>query len=328
MLQQRFRKQREQREARLRQRRVNSFVKKRQRMHWGMYAASEDSDSCGLQFDCVYTTCTARMRQRLVEVEILFRYTVTDREAEYYFPISEVGSLQRIDVFFKQGTSPAVEFKKMEGRLYEQLEDGLTQPWEDPKEQLDLEAMDQEDDARSETSTLLSWWKGDPKAKVRQEAEKKRKDEEAKKIFYFFGTSPELKDLQVGKDCQVKVKYVVSTYTERQKYDDAVLYNFYMPLTVFNITPNRWDITVEMPEHIRRIRPKQTHQRVWADLNGKRATVRFHEGYKIPLEDEMFVLQVELGDPIEPRCADPMALFIFATFIGLMVWFSLTKDLH
>eukprot|EP01065_Artemidia_motanka_P011975 TRINITY_DN1652_c2_g1_i1.p1 TRINITY_DN1652_c2_g1~~TRINITY_DN1652_c2_g1_i1.p1 ORF type:complete len:324 (+),score=83.27 TRINITY_DN1652_c2_g1_i1:123-1094(+) len=322
MLQQRYRKQRELREQKLRQRRINSFVRKRRRMHWGMYNANEESPECGLQFDCVYSSCNVLMRQRFVEVEISYRFSCTSREAEYYFPISEVGALQHIEVHFKQ----AGPMQRMECQLYEQLEDGMIQPYESQKDRFDADSLD--DDAQSESQSLMSsWWRGDPKKKAREAADKRRADEDAKKSFYFFGTSPELKNLQVGKDVLVVVKYVVLTYSEKVKYDDTVLTCFLLPLTVFNVTPNRWDINVEMPENIRRIRPKLAHQRVWADLNGRRAAVRMVEGYKLPLEDEYFILQVELGDPIEPRCADPVAIFIFATFIGLMVWFSLTKDL-
>eukprot|EP00756_Hemistasia_phaeocysticola_P007108 Hpha_TRINITY_DN14124_c0_g3::TRINITY_DN14124_c0_g3_i1::g.10964::m.10964 len=323
MLQQRYRKQRELREQRRRQARINSFVRKRQKMHWGMYNASDESPDCGLQFDCLFTSCKVVMRKRYAEVEITTRYQVASREAEYYFPVSEVGNLKSIEIRWKQG-GPGIELQRMDCQLYEQLEDGLTQPYEKPEP-----IFDDDDTAsvKSEASSLLSYFRGDPAKKARDEAERKRRDDERRKMYYFFGTGPKLKEMTVGKDVTVQIKYVVATYTEKMKYDDTVLTNFMLPLTVFNSSPNRWDITVDMPENIRRIRPKLQHQRIWSDMNGRKATVHLQEGYKLPLEDEYLILQVELGDPIEPRCADPVALFIFATFIGLMVWFSLTKDL-
>jgi len=324
MLQQRYRQKREQREQRRRQARINSFVRKRQRMHWGMYNANEESPDCGLQFDCLFTSCKILMRKKYAEVEYTTRYYASSRECEYYFPVSEIGHVKQVEIWWKQG-GPGVEMERMECQFYEQHEDGLTQPYEkiEPIE----EDFDDNASVKSEASSLLSYFRADPVKKAKEEAEKRRKEEERKKTYYYFGTSPGLKELTVGKDVTVQVRYIVSTYTEKMKYDDTVLTNFMLPLTIFSAPPNRWDISVEMPENIRRIRPKQQHQRLWSDLNGRKATVHLSDGYQLPLEDEYLILQVELGDPIEPRCADPVALFIFATFIGLMVWFSLTKDL-
>eukprot|EP01059_Diplonema_ambulator_P035492 TRINITY_DN8363_c0_g1_i2.p1 TRINITY_DN8363_c0_g1~~TRINITY_DN8363_c0_g1_i2.p1 ORF type:complete len:316 (+),score=121.45 TRINITY_DN8363_c0_g1_i2:142-948(+) len=266
----------------------------------------------GEQLVCKYTTSVVKIRHTNAIVELTFRYACDVQGVEYYFPMCEVGRITSLQVLWKQGGATA-ELKQMKGSLYEQTPDGITRPWVD----------EEEDDNNSETQSLLGSWFSSTES-----AEAKKKKDADRPFYYFFGTSPELMELTPGHDLVIKVIYVVSCRVEKQKFEEKDLVTFVMPLTIFNNPPDRWDIQIEMPEFIRRVTPKLNTQKIWPEITGRRATIRFSDHYTLPLEDEYLILQTELGEPIEPRCADPVALFIFATFIGLMVWFSLTKDLH
>ena len=305
MLGARYKKALEVREKKAKEARVKRFVNKRSKMHWGMYELES-----GEQMECTYTTVNIKVKHVTALVDITYRYKCSAESAEYYFPMCEVGNLKSMAVTWKQGTA-STPLESMTGALYEQTEDGVTRPW--------VPENDPEPEGDDDTKSLLGSWFGAPPP------EKKGKD---KRFYYFFGTSPGLTSLEVGKDIIVNVQYVVKCKTERTKYEDKDLIIFFQPLTIFSQSPNRWDIHFEMPDFIRRIRPRLATQKLWADITGKRASIHLQDDYKIPLQDESMILQVELGEPIEPRCADPVALFIFATFIGLMLWFSLTKDLH
>ncbi|KAJ9469410.1 hypothetical protein DIPPA_31991 [Diplonema papillatum] len=307
MLGARYRKAFEAREKKQKEARVRRFVTKRRRMHWGMYTLEGD------QLPCKFTTAHVRIRHSTAVVELTYRYACDTSSAEYYFPMSEVGNLKSLNVQWKQGAATA-EMRTMTGTLYEQRSDGETRPWTKENEAADS-------DGESETQSLLgSMFSSKPKPKTVPLSERTN--------YYFFGTSPELMDLVPGKDVVVKVSYVVACATERQQMEERDLVVFVMPLTVFSHPPDRFEVVIEARDFIRRVRPQIHAHRIWTDITGRKATVRLHEGFALPLEDEYFTLNIELGEPIEPRCADPVALLIFATFIGLMLWFSLTKDLH
>eukprot|EP01060_Flectonema_neradi_P028166 TRINITY_DN3789_c0_g1_i1.p1 TRINITY_DN3789_c0_g1~~TRINITY_DN3789_c0_g1_i1.p1 ORF type:complete len:306 (+),score=39.98 TRINITY_DN3789_c0_g1_i1:53-970(+) len=305
MLGARYKKALEVREKKAKEARVKRFVNKRSKMHWGMYELES-----GEQMECTYTTVNITVNHVTALVDITYRYKCSSKSAEYYFPMCEVGNLKSMSVTWKQG-SASTPLEVMTGSLYEQTDDGITRPWVPENE------PEQDDD---ETKSLLGSWFGSSPPPPKKEKEKR--------FFYFFGTSPGLTSLEVDRDIIVNVQYVTKCKTERAKYEDKDLIVFYQPLTIFSHSPNRWNIRFEMPDFIRRIRPRLTSQKLWADITGKRASVHLQDDYRLPLEDEAVVLLIELGEPIEPRCADPVALFIFATFIGLMLWFSLTKDLH
>ena len=274
-------------------------------MHWGVYNKEGD------QMACTYTTVKVRIRGNQSVVEITYRYKLDGANAvEYYFPMCEVPGLDTLQVQYKQENSQ-IPFTHMSGKLYEQTPDGETKAWTAPEEE--------EEDA-SETQSLLGSFFGG--------AKKASSDKSRAIFYYFYGTSPELEELDGTKDLLVKIVYVSTCKVEKQQYEENDIVNFSLPLTIFSQPPNQWDVQLEMRDFIRKIRPKLQSQKVFAEITGKKAICRFHDQHPLGLEDEMLTLMIELGEPIEPHCADPVALFIFATFVGLMVWFSLTKELH
>eukprot|EP01063_Lacrimia_lanifica_P041616 TRINITY_DN9758_c0_g1_i1.p1 TRINITY_DN9758_c0_g1~~TRINITY_DN9758_c0_g1_i1.p1 ORF type:complete len:347 (+),score=153.80 TRINITY_DN9758_c0_g1_i1:101-1042(+) len=313
MLGERYKKMAEARERRAKEARVKKYVGKRSKMHWGVYSAGD-----GAQQECKHTTCMIKVKNNAALVELTYRYACKASAVEYYFPICEVGRLKSIQIQWKQGGADA-PLQVMDGELYEQTADGVTQPW---KEDETASVADSND---SESAPLFSSLFGAP-SEAGTEGEKKKDDGSA--FFYFFGTSPGLREVRQGEDIIVKVFYSVGCKSERQQFEDKDTITFTMPLTIFSQVPNKWDISVEMYDFIRRIRPKLPSQKLLPEIKGKKATVSFHELGSISLEDLYFSMNIELGEPIEPRCADPVALFIFATFFGLMLWFTLTKHLH
>ena len=46
------------------------------------------------------------------------------------------------------------------------------------------------------------------------------------------------------------------------------------------------------------------------------------------MAEYLLIVQIELGAPIRPECADPVALLILASAIGAMIFFSLTHNLE
>ena len=306
----RYRRIFEQRERRQKERRIKHFVDKRSKMHWGVYGADS-----GEQQRCTSTTVAVAVRGRQAKVEVTYRYQLDTDAVEYYFPMCEIPNLEKLQVQYKQGDGP---LQIMEGQLYEQLRDGETRPWEE-------NAPEAENDAgESETASLLGgWWGGDSGGR------KADKDEgDGAEFYYFFGTSPGLKTLDTRRDLVVKVVFEMTCKMEKQQYEDTDVVTFTLPLTIFDAPPTRWEMDVQMHDFIRRIRSKLNSQRIYPEISHKKAVVRFPDAHPVSLEDNYLQILIELGEPIEPRCADPMALFIFATFVGLMVWFSLTKELH
>lgn len=93
--------------------------------------------------------------------------------------------------------------------------------------------------------------------------------------------------------------------------------------------PDAFSARFQMPENIRRIFSVNRSHGVFPVLQGKRADLRIDidPDHPMKLEDYVYILKVELGEAITPQCADPVAVLILVTAIGMMVFFMLTRDL-
>eukprot|EP00760_Papus_ankaliazontas_P018580 PhM_4_TR1754/c0_g1_i1/m.98444 len=106
---------------------------------------------------------------------------------------------------------------------------------------------------------------------------------------------------------------------------------FALPLSVLPKSPARLHMDVHMDEPIRHVRCPNRPNSTMALLDGNKAAVSFPgvEDGSAPLvlSQYLLVVQVELGEPIVPQCADPITILILVSAIGLFIFFVLTKDL-
>ena len=145
------------------------------------------------------------------------------------------------------------------------------------------------------------------------------------------------------------VMAVAVQVTGRNLVDKNKRINSAFPMTALPVQPGSFRMTFELPENIRRIvTPNRsidflpfirgkfaeaaldvcgTSWLLSASENAQKKTSQ-HPGQPLPLTDYLFITETELGPPVEAQCADPLALFILATAIGMMVFFSLTRGLE
>ena len=102
------------------------------------------------------------------------------------------------------------------------------------------------------------------------------------------------------------------------------------PLSCCPKSPDTFAYKIEMKDNIRRVSSPNRSHPIFPYVTGKKAevTLDITPDRKIRLEDYIFVLQVELGEPITPQCADPVALLVLASAIGGMLFMTLTRDLE
>ena len=85
-----------------------------------------------------------------------------------------------------------------------------------------------------------------------------------------------------------------------------------------------------MKETIRAVSSPNRSHRIHPIIRGKRAEifVDVDPSHGAQTNDYLFIVQVELGAPIRPECADPVALLILVSAVAAMVFFSLTHNLE
>jgi len=147
-------------------------------------------------------------------------------------------------------------------------------------------------------------------------------------VYFFIAKDVFAEPLEVGEAVLVTVIYRCKNVKNAKGH-----ICFALPLSCFAIPPTAIQLTVRMEENIRKVicpnRPRSTY----VVIDEKNATVMFpgiEEGGGAPivLSQYLLVVQVELGEPIVPQCADSMTIFILVTAIGMAVFFTLTKDLR
>ena len=63
-------------------------------------------------------------------------------------------------------------------------------------------------------------------------------------------------------------------------------------------------------------------------LNNKRCEFAIDVSRKpVRVEDYLFVVDVELGEPIIPECVDPVSALVIVSVVFMTIFFLLTKDL-
>lgn len=126
-----------------------------------------------------------------------------------------------------------------------------------------------------------------------------------------------------------KVRVVLEVVTTNIVRDDGV-FSVPFPLTVISRAPDFFNYEIEMRSNIRRIfSPNRSHP-IFPYIKERKAEVALDitKDNPVRLGDYMFVLMIELGDPIVPECADPVAILVLVTAIGMILFYVLTKDLE
>jgi hypothetical protein len=105
---------------------------------------------------------------------------------------------------------------------------------------------------------------------------------------------------------------------------------FALPYTCCPKAPTQISMKARMASTIRTVTTPNRSLRVHPIIRGKRADiiVDVDAVRGAPVEDYLFIVQIELGAPLRPECADPVALLILVTAVAVMVFFGLTHALE
>ena len=127
---------------------------------------------------------------------------------------------------------------------------------------------------------------------------------------------------------KIIVDVEVTTNTVERRANE--IYNVIFPFTCVPRPPTSFRCQFFMKKTIRRVvSPNKSHD-INPYLNDEKAEVILDiaDGAQMNVSDFLFILQVELGEPIQPECIDPMTLFALVTAVGAFVFYMLTKELR
>lgn len=243
-------------------------------------------------------------------ISMVFLVEDSSRHFHLYFPLSDCGQVEKLRVKVN-GEVMTGEMRRRSRRNYSRLV--TSQNREDF-----LQTDSDEDDA----SRLL-------RIKIKNSGKKPAKREPT--VFYF--CLLKCSEAAYGPDgaprgSKVPIEIEVTTNTpERQP---KKVYNMIFPLTCIPRSPSSFRCRFYMPKTIRRIvSPNRSHD-VNPYFNDEQAEVILDLAPSRPMliSDFLYVLQVELGEPIQPECIDPMTLFILASAAGAFFFYMLTRELE
>ena len=112
--------------------------------------------------------------------------------------------------------------------------------------------------------------------------------------------------------------------------DSRNRYNLVYPLTAApKLNFQEFTVSFTMPRSVRQISCLNKGPIIHTAIRGRRAkgVVETQGERCFRATDHLFGFAVELGEPIVPQCADPVAIFVLVTFIGAMLFFSLTQNI-
>lgn len=111
---------------------------------------------------------------------------------------------------------------------------------------------------------------------------------------------------------------------------NEVTYDFALPYVCCPRAPQSVRFSAKMSSSIRAVWSPNRLNRIQPIIRGKKAEVGMEIDATVGarVEDYLFIFKVELGDPIKPECADPVALLIMVSAVASLVLFSLTHSLE
>lgn len=110
--------------------------------------------------------------------------------------------------------------------------------------------------------------------------------------------------------------------------DSEGLLCFGLPYTCFPRSPSDIRLEVKMDDSIRAVTTPNRHHKIFPVIRGKRAQIHVELGDASARAAEyLFIVQVEIGPPIRPECADPVALLILTSAAAAMLFYGLTNSI-
>jgi hypothetical protein len=137
------------------------------------------------------------------------------------------------------------------------------------------------------------------------------------------------RNFAVGRSGRKTVVRVVLEVESSLVQDSDGVWCYALPYTCCPRPPSELSYRVQMRETIRSISSPNRSHRLHPIIRGRRAdaTVDIDPSKGATTEDYLFITQIELGEPIRPECADPVALLILTTAVAAMIFFALTQSL-
>jgi hypothetical protein len=269
----------------------------------GIYPTHGDSEE---SFPCLKCTVAIEVFPQKVNYLIESHFTALYPVFDVFFPVSECGNVSEFASY--------VNGVHLKGDLYRE-KDGRYLLSTDP-------GFDDEDGKGDEEEVV-------PPKKVAPKLTKGKPERKPPVIYYYYvkGASRQISpDKEIKRGTRLEMKVAVKTVGFLR---EKVL-NVPFPLVTCPRSPDEFSYKIDMVENIRRISSPNKSHAILPYVNGKSATVNLDVGpqARIRMDDYMFVLQVELGEPITPQCADPISLLVLITAIAGMVFLTLTRDLE
>ena len=236
---------------------------------------------------------------------ITMSYSVTDPDVDLYFPVSECGNVSSISCRLNGRELHGVVLRSYRGELYSST---------CPQFSMEEDGEPLIDKTDTEPTT----------------ARKAMPNKKLPKVYQYFAKAVKLqlagglpRDSKANLFIEVRTEAIPSTHKER-------VTTVPFPLTVVSKAPDEFRYKIEMPETIRRCFSPNRSSGLYPFINGTKAEIVVDVSPTSPIhmEDYLFLLQVELGEPIVPQCADPVAILVLVTAVGLVVFFALTRDLE
>lgn len=150
-------------------------------------------------------------------------------------------------------------------------------------------------------------------------------------VFYFVGRHlceqlNETEDkFSSGKLFEVELTVKVGIFK-----DAKGRYTLIYPMTAApKLSFQDFSVAFTMSRSVRQILPLNKGPIVHTAIRGRRAkaVVEIQGDRVFKPTDHLFGFAVELGEPIVPQCADPVAIFVLVTFIGAMIFLTLTQNI-
>jgi hypothetical protein len=125
-----------------------------------------------------------------------------------------------------------------------------------------------------------------------------------------------------------RVELSVTVTTTAICREPNTIYTVAFPLTVLPLPPTSFRWKFNMSRLIRQIGVLNRGYPLQPFLNNKRCEFAIDVSRKpVRVEDYLFVVDVELGEPIIPECVDPVSALVIVSVVFMTIFFLLTKDL-
>jgi hypothetical protein len=271
----------------------------------GLYGAHNDEP-----LNCTAVEVYVEAAHDKSDFTITCTYVLDHTAADLYFPLSEFGRIIKARML--------VQGKELEGGMYRRgADDGSLFPsgspdFKDPNgpDAARAGAGDDDDDGGGRGAAGPS------------------------SIYYFVArdVGAQLAGTTGGKFAKRDVVRLVVEVSASNVRDpkEHTKWSIMFPFTAVPRAPQAFQYRVVMQQSIRTVFTPNRSANLVPFIRGRRAEVAVNVTPEQPMrtEDYLFILQVQLGEPIVPQCADPVSLVVLVSAVGLMIFFTLTGGLE